>query len=421
MVDATHVPKARLVLAIAALFLSSMCTMGDLVISPIVADVYKAFADAPLWLVNLGITGPALVGLPFGLLTGYLCDRADKRFIMIAGFEVFTVSAVFGMVIENVYYFVAMRLLATGVGWGITNTAAFAILADLFTDDNQHAKYVGWYNSVMSVLGAVLASLAGFLALGGWTHAYATYWLAVPVLVMLIVFLPHFPPRADTVERIESVHGKSRSSAAALVRGLVAVQEGAPKEPGWWRRLVPLAIQVFFVACLYFIILYLIGVYVSDKGLGDEAFVGMLTSIMTLATAAGSIIFGAVYAKLGNRVYLPALAAIGAVFFVLAFTDSQVVAMVALAVAGFAWPFYFCFFYTHCTELVPEDKKGVSTSIVAAANGLAVTACSHVLTGAMAATGGTCTDVYPLFGTIMLVVLAVSVVWKARVGVRVAG
>lgn len=421
MVDATHVPKARLVLAIAALFLSSMCTMGDLVISPIVADVYTAFADAPLWLVNLGITGPALVGLPFGLLTGYLCDRADKRFIMIAGFAVFTVSAVFGMVIENVYYFVAMRLLATGVGWGITNTAAFAILADLFTDDSQHAKYVGWYNSVMSVLGAVLASLAGFLALGGWTHAYATYWLAVPVLVMLIAFLPHFPPRADTVERIESVHGKSRSSAAALARGLVAAQEGAPKEPGWWRRLAPLAIQVFFVACLYFIILYLIGVYVSDKGLGDEAFVGMLTSIMTLATAAGSIIFGAVYAKLGNRVYLPALAAIGAVFFVLAFADSQVVAMIALAVAGFAWPFYFCFFYTHCTELVPKDKKGVSTSIVAAANGLAVTACSHVLTGAMAATGGTCTDVYPLFGTIMLVVLVISVVWKARIGVRVAG
>lgn len=177
MTQASDLSKWRLVLALAALFLSSMCTMGDLVISPVAADIYAAFADAPTTLVNLGVTGPALVGLPFGLVTGILCDRTDKKKIMLAGFAVFTLSSVLGIARVDVYYFVAMRLLATGVGWGITNTAALSILADLFTDEDEHARYVGWYNAAMSTIGALLASAAGLLAADGWTLATApTSW-----------------------------------------------------------------------------------------------------------------------------------------------------------------------------------------------------------------------------------------------------
>ena len=79
MTKASDLPQWRLVAALAALFLSSMCTMGDLVISPIVSNIYEVFGDQSEFLVNLGITGPAIVGLPFGLAAGFLCDRIDKK------------------------------------------------------------------------------------------------------------------------------------------------------------------------------------------------------------------------------------------------------------------------------------------------------------------------------------------------------
>lgn len=414
--------------------------MGDLVISPIAADVYRVFADAPIALINLGVTGPALVGLPFGLITGVLCDRMDKKKIMVAGFAVFTVAAVFGISQVNVYYFVVMRLFATGVGWGITNTAALSILADLFTDEDSHAKYVGWYNAAMSAIGAALASCAGFLAVGEWTHAYYTYVAAIPVLVMLIAFLPSFPaaarnrqmpadvaamesvpscpsagegpvPQVGVAQRVEEVYGASTSSAAAIARALFNSDGPSKAQPGWWKRLVPLSLQVFAVATLYYVILYLMGLYVEDTGVGDQAFVGMLTSVMTVATALGSLVFGACYKRLRNAVYLPALVAIGAVFFVLAGFPSAPVVVAALALAGFAWPYYFCFFYTRCTEIVPQSKQSTSTSIVAAANGLAVTACSYLLTGSMEVTGTGCAGVYPIFGCVMLGVAAVSAIY----------
>ena len=414
-----------------------MCTMGDLVISPIAADIYEAFADSPTALINLGVTGPALVGLPFGLIAGILCDRIDKKIIMLVGFLIFTIASIFGITDVNIYYFVIMRLFATGVGWGITNTSALSILADLFTDEHEHAKFVGWYNAAMSAIGACLASCAGILATSGWTHAYNTYLAAIPVLAMLVAFLPSFPARRQNKEAFISsttafekiressvaqlpmpqmtteIQDKeacsmSASPATAMAKTLFSSSLYSTSRASWWHHLAILAIQVFLVAILYFVMLYLIGLSVEDVNAGGADFVGFLTSVMTVSTALGSLTFGKAYKQMGNAVYLPALLVIGVVFFVLAFYPSPPVITICLAVAGFMWPFYFCFFYTRCTEVVPEDKKSTSTSIVAAANGLAASACSYLLTTTTAITGGGCASTYPFFGAAMLTIAAVS-------------
>lgn len=408
MTEARELPKWRLVLALAALFLSSMCTMGDLVISPIGANLFEVFSDAPEWLIDLGLTGPALVGLPFGLLTGFLCDRIDKKLIMVVGFSIFTVAGVFGIAITSIWYFVTMRLFATGVAWGITNTAALSILADLFTDENEHGKYVGWYNSAMSVIGAVLSFVAGNLAVASWSNVYLTYLAAIPVLVMLVVFLPKFPPVEHVAPEVEEVYGKSTSSAAAIARSLFNADPKGKGNKGWWHALVPLVVQVFFVAVLYYVLLYMSSIYIADAHVGNEAFAGTVTSVMTIAAALGSLIFGFAYKRLRNAVYLPALIVLGLVFFALAYFPSATATLIALGIAGFMWPFYFCYFYTHCTEIVPSSKQSTSTSVVASSNGLAMACSSQMLMGLIGTTGGSTLTVYPLFGAAMLVIAGVS-------------
>lgn len=394
MTEARELPKGKLVLALAALFLSSMCTLGDLVVNPIVANLYEVFADSPEWLINLGITGPALVGLPFGFLAGVLCDRMDKKWVMVAGFAIFVVSACCGALITNIYYFVALRLCATGVGWGVTNTAALAILADLFTDEDEHGKYVGWYNTAMSLLGAAMAAVAGMLAAGGtWQSAFQTYLISIPVLVMLIVFLPSFKPKAKT------------AAAGAEAQATEAVPSG------WWTKLIPLTIQVFFVALCYFVMLYMIALFVADAGAGDEAFIGMLASAGTIACAVGSFLFGPVYKRMKNAVYLPALFIMGACFFVMAFAPSAGVITACVIIAGLFWPFYFCYFYTRCTELAPASRAGTATSIVAVSDGLAAAGCSYALTGLMGTMGATSVQVWPIFGGILVVMGVISCVY----------
>ena len=390
MTEAKQLSKGRMVLALAALFLSSMCTLGDLVINPIVANLYEVFAGDPEWLINFGITGPALVGLPFGLLAGFMCDRMDKKWVMVAGFAIFTLSAVFGAQ-SNIYAFVTLRCFATGVGWGITNTAALSILADMFPNEDEHGKYVGWYNSVMSIMGALMAAVAGFLAVAAWQNAFFTYWIAVPVLIMLIVFLPKLPP--------SHVAAKGDDKPAAV----------APK--GWWVKTLPLAVQVFFIAICYFVMLYMIAVYVVDAGVGDEAFIGMLASAGTIATAVASLIFGAVYKRMKNFVYIPATIIMGTCFIAMGFFPNPAVTVVCVVGAGVFWPFYFCYFYVRVTELVPASKAGTATSIVAFSDGLAATGSSYLLTGIVGATGLTAVQAWPIFGYVLIAVAVVSLVF----------
>lgn len=395
MNTAAETPKWRLAIGIFALCVSSMCTLGDMVITPIAANLYEVFADAPEALINFGVTGPALVGLPFGLIAGWLCDRFDKKWIMVIGFAIFTFSAIFGAAITNIWYFVICRCLATGVGWGITNTTAFSILADLYPDEKKHGRMVGIYNAAMSVMGALLSVIGGVLAASGaWQDAFMIYWIAAPVLVLLVIFLPSMKPK--------TVNASDKTEEKAA---------GASEDKGWFGRILPLVIQVFFFAVLYFIALYMISVFITEAGVGDEAFVGIVAAVMTIATGVGSLCFGPLYTKMKATVYMPFQFVIGLAFVLMGYIINPAMCLIGAVMLGFAWAFYFCYFYVRVTEYVPEDRTGTATGIVAFSDGLAATGSSYLLISLMDATGMSSVQLWPLFGYAIWIILIISVIY----------
>ena len=261
----------------------------------------------------------------------------------------------------------------------------------MYTEEAEHGKFVGWYNMVMSVMGAIMAAVAGVLAVSGWQHAFWTYYISIPVLVMLIVFLPSMKP----IVKSEDATDGSKTEAVAA---------------GWWKPLIPLTIQVFFAALGFFVSLYMPALYVTAAGIGDEAFIGVLSSISTIATAIMSLAFGALYAKFKNAVYLPGLFIMGACYIVMSLFPSQMTAIVCIALLGLMWPTYFCYFYTRCTEIVPAAKAGTATSIVALSDGLAATACSYLLTGCMGIMGTDAVGAWIVPGIILIATGIVSVI-----------
>ena len=154
----------------------------------------------------------------------------------------------------------------------------------------------------------------------------------------------------------------------------------------------------------------MIALYVTDAGIGDEAFIGVLSSISTIATAIASAVFGALYAKFKNAVYLPGLFVMGACYLVMSFFPSQITAVVCIALLGLMWPTYFCYFYARCTELVPASKAGTATSIVALSDGLAATACSYLLTGSMSIMGVDAVGAWIIPGVILLATGIISAI-----------
>ena len=383
---------ARLVLALAALFLSTCCTMGDMAIVPIFSVFYEIFPQTAL--VNAIISAPSIVGLFFCLIGGYLTDKVDKKWLMVAGFALYTVTSVFGAAFKNVYYILFCRCMATGAGWGLTSSAAFAIIADLFEDEQKRGAVNGWYNAAMAIIGAVLSFVGGILAVGAWKNAFHTYWINIPILLMLIIFLPSMPAVQKAV-----VEKKAASSTNLQ---------------GWYKGLIPIVIEVILVASCYYVIAYTISVYVAETGIGNEAFSGTLSSLGTIFSFLANLGFGIVYAKLRKATAIPSFVVLGIGFLMMAAFPTKSVAMVACAFMGAFWGIFYSFFYTETTVVVPEEKQGTAIGIVNAVNGMAMVVCTYGITLLKSVTGkDTLAGVFPILGVICLAVAVfAAVIWK---------
>nr|WP_165053336.1 MULTISPECIES: MFS transporter [unclassified Adlercreutzia] len=118
---------------------------------------------------------------------------------------------------------------------------------------------VGWYNAAMSVMGTIMSFCAGLFAVGGWQDAFKVYLITIPILIMLIAFLPSMRPKA----------------MASQAEGAAQDDEKEDEvKPGWRKATIPLTIEVLFVCLCYFTVLYMMALFIVDGGVGDEAFVG---------------------------------------------------------------------------------------------------------------------------------------------------
>lgn len=393
--DGKGLSKPRVLLMLLSLFLTTMVTMSDMVITPIVNNLYEVFAGEPEWLIGACITGYSIVSIPAMTIAGHMCDRFNKKYVLVGGFALFAVCSIGSgteIALSNIYVFLACRV-GIGIAWGFTTPGALSIIAQFFNNENEHAKVVGWYNASLNIVGAAIAFIAGLLAVSQWTHAFFIYYAAIAVLAMLIVFLPSMP-RSTLAEA-----GDGEDADAAAYK--------APK--GWWKGLVPLTLQIFALVLCNSVALYLSSVYVADAGLGDASFVGTITSIMTLVGVFGSLLFGPMYKKFKTFVYIPTAFVTAAAFIGMAFLPSAPMATICMALQGFMWPFFYCYYYTRCTEIVPQGKEGLATGVAGAAEGVSFALAAPLFTTLMSVTHAESSLViWPWFGYLALLVAVLS-------------
>ena len=185
--------KTKRVLCLIALMLTNLAVMADLVIIPVISDLYTAYGDQ-MNAVNYVVSGPALIIVVTSLLATVLCRKLDKKIVIILGGLFFTVGSICGAFVDNIWYMCFMRTLV-GVGSGIVQVVAVSMIADVYEDADQRAKITGYYNATMSFVGIAYSYFAGILAVGGnWKNVFNLYWLAIPMMIFLILFVPSIRP-----------------------------------------------------------------------------------------------------------------------------------------------------------------------------------------------------------------------------------
>lgn len=392
MISAGSKWKERLMLL--TLYLSTFSIMGDMVASVIASTLYEKYGEL---LANLMITGPSLASLVACPLGGWLADRMDKKKLLLTGYLLYAVSGILGAASTNAAYIIACRFLATGVAYGLTSSAAMGILSDSYPDEEARGKVVGIYNAVMALLGAAFGMLCGILAQNDWRNAFMANWLAVPVIVLIALFVPACPAKphvpAQSAETTKGSHSAGR----------------------WFAHLIPLLIMFFVVASCYYVVVYMLDLYVSFHALGNSATTGTLGAVGTIASCVTCTGFGFLYGRWKERCIWPALALMAVGFLMLAAFPSLAVATAGCAILGLAWGMVFSYSYLRCTVVVPEDKVGSSIGITSTINSLAMLLCPYILQILMGVLGTEDAGIaYYVYGGVVAVVFLVFLLRSLR-------
>ncbi|MEG0377527.1 MAG: MFS transporter [Eubacterium sp.] len=338
------------ILAVIAIMTTAIAVMADLAINPVIGLLYQNYPDA-MGYVNYFVSGPMLIVVIASLLTGLVLKKVNKRIVMISGGVIFAIGAILGVASDDFLFMCIMRTLV-GIGAGVVNVVAVALIADLYEDETKRAKITGYYNAALSLVGVIFSYTAGILAAGGvWQSVFKVYWSAVPMVILLILFIPSIKPGSQRTESEKTeVSGKKEGLGWRF----------------WWMSFGWFVMNIVLGGT----VLYYLSSYIIENGIGGTELAGISASVKSLVGFGLCLCFGFVYGKLKRQTitlcYL--LAAISLLLLML--FPSVTMVLVVGTLGGCTYKYASSYAYSHGFVIVPKSRYDDSVSITTAVYGI---------------------------------------------------
>ena len=390
--------KKTLVLVMVATIGASAIMVNDIAITPAADFMFGAYGDA----TNFILSGPSLLMIPAALVTGVLLKHFSKKTIFVIGALLFTIGGLScSFVLDSALFVCAMRAII-GLSVGMVASCCTALIAESFIDENKRGTMMGLWNAGMAVLGMVIGLAAAALVDESWQSVFKLYWMAVPILIVIVFCVPRTAPEKHAVPE----------QAEAAVSG----EEG--KMP-WGRLLGNMA--VYFVSMVILCGFYFLNaVYGADAGIGTASLAGIAATCINVGTLIGCLAFGLIYAKTKRFVLFEYFVLLAISYLLLAFAPSAATCLVAAVLLGVGNALGMSYFQTRVTVIVPPNQVSLALSVSMATLGIAQFCSTYFATFVMGVFPGGTMLTFSMASAAILVVGAVaaavfSFVHKSRV------
>ena len=379
----------RHILFLIGIMLTSILVMADLPVYVIVNNLYTDFYEQ-IGVVNFIISGTALTVMIASLITPGLMKKLGKKNTLLCAGIVFLLCSIGCLFVRSAMAIAVLRGIC-GLSMGAANVTAVAILTDYYDDEIKRAKIIGIYNTCMPLIGSLLSAAAGILAVKGWHNIFHVFWVSIPMMILILLFTP-----AD----------KSSSCAAEK-----AAAEKNKMGSAFWI----MAVNFFFICLGAMMLQMFYSVYIAEHALGNEAFSGLVNTVVGYGSVLANFTFGFIYAKLGRKIVplsmlLPILGCL-----ILMFLPGRITIFIAYFIILAGYGFGFSGAYAYTPTLCPKEASGkaigIATAVYAAAGFLATYA---VTTLQSLLHIETFTGVIPIVMGLFIVLLAVEIILPSK-------
>lgn len=324
--------------------------MAETPLTPASDILYKTFSDSVS--VDLLLTIPTLTAMLASIALGILMLRIDKKIVLIFGVACYCIGGICGGLVESLPYMIFMRAIL-GLGLGACNVAAIAIASDQSENEAERQKLTSYITAGISISAMFFTFFGGQLtSLFGWQSIFCLYWTGIPMLIMVVLFIP-------SSKEAKVSQSETQSQDTAVTDGKFQV--------------IPFCCQTileFFWFLTYGVVFFQIAVYISECNIGDAAFAGAMSSICNLIAFIASLCFPLFYKKskmFGSCAHYLALC-LGYVILWLFRTPATVV--LACILLGYGFGHSLSFFPINMGELVPKSKSSIAATAYSATMGI---------------------------------------------------
>lgn len=331
--------KFRRVPFLTAILFSTFAMISEVTYTPAVNELNAFFGDQNS--VNLMVSIPMLSSILSSILSGLILMKVKKKLVLLVGCLCFTSTGLLGTSIPELWYMTAMRAVA-GIGIGMSNVAALAIIADCIEDIPKRSQFTGYMSAGVSLSGVLLTFGSGLITeYFGWHFISLLHLIGIPMILFIIFFIPVCAP--------------------GTIRNGQREESGEAKKK-WLLEYVAHLLSQFVWFALYGLVFFQISVLLGEKYIGNAAFAGLGSSVGNLCAFFFCMIFDRLYRRSRRLSALIHYAALAAGLALLYFAQSQAAALVACGILGIGYGNAISYYATEYSVVMPAYYSSIAAT-----------------------------------------------------------
>lgn len=330
---------------------------------PAIPKLFEHFGGV----ANAGLLVPMIVTIPslcialLAPVAGWASDRYGRRPCFIGGLGLYVLSGLAALLVDDLGTLLATRALL-GVAEALVITASSALLGDYFGD--QRYRWAAWVGAATSIGGTLLIVAGGVLADISWRGPFAVYALAIPCLVLALIYID---------EPIQ----QSRTSVNAHV---------SRRYP--WREALLIGSVTLVASLLYYVEPLNVATILVSKGAGSATQVGLIQAATSLAYIVGAFVYRRIHALPIGQLLAIAGAFMGAGVVIIAMAPTYQVVAIGATVQQLGGGMIIPILLAWGQGILPVEQRGRGMGIWASAFFTGTFLCPPLVGAIGGATGG---------------------------------
>ena len=298
------------------ILLIAMVQMPTLAVGPALSSMKAAFTNVDITTLQTALQSPNLispfVSLAVIFLTAKIKKGSPQKTIIISGLSMLIVSAVGMIFFHNEFWTIYLWGACIGLALGMFIPTTNSLLYDCF-NDQERREITGLQTTFINGGGIIMSMLGGFLANIGWYGGYLAFFLAIPVIVLSIRYIPGWKELR--------VHKKADNGEK-----------------------MNFDINILYYAAIIFVFMSIYNVastnmsilIIDELGIGTTAATGIISAVQLAGGTAAGLIFGKLSQRLKDNILVLGFIVLAAAFVVFSNTGSLIIIIIASFFAGSA-------------------------------------------------------------------------------------